>query len=172
MKVRTGGSSKCRPREHSANLYCITCLGYSLTQINVRMRAALVTSIAAYAAILHVSNAFTHSATPLAVRSGTYAKRFPGALFVHQEQFMRELEPKTTTTTTSSAISALRQRLRCVGTQAWERMDTMKAAGLCDNRMTPLQSGFKMNVGLLIGAFLFKWYRARFINKVCVKTDG
>jgi hypothetical protein len=47
-------------------------------------------------------------------------------------------------------------------------MNTMKAAGLCDNRMKPLQSGFKTNVGLLIGAFLFKWYRARFINKVCV----
>jgi hypothetical protein len=32
--------------------------------------------------------------------------------------------------------------------------------------MVPMQSGFKTNVGLLVAAFLFKWYRARFITKV------
>jgi len=45
----------------------------------------------------------------------------------------------------------------------------MKAAGLIDNEnMVPMQAGFKTNVGLLVGAFLFKWYRARFITKIPV----
>ena len=49
----------------------------------------------------------------------------------------------------------------------------MKVAGLYDqmtdkdgNELVPMQAGFKMNVGLLVAAFMFKWYRARFINKV------
>lgn len=64
----------------------------------------------------------------------------------------------------------VRQRIQKVGLKAWERMDTLKAAGLHDetNGLVPMQSGFKTNVGLLVGAFLFKWYRARFITKVCV----
>ena len=69
-----------------------------------------------------------------------------------------------------SSPSGIRQRLRKAGKQIWNRMDTLKAAGLYDNEedgLIPMQSGFKMNVGLLVGAFLFKWYRARFINKVC-----
>lgn len=54
------------------------------------------------------------------------------------------------------------------GLQAWERMDTMKAAGLANDGMVPMNAGFKTNVGLLVGAFLFKWYRARFVTKVSV----
>lgn len=51
-------------------------------------------------------------------------------------------------------------------------MDTFKSAGLttamdADNKdVIPMQAGFKTNVGLLVGAFLFKWYRARFVTKV------
>lgn len=70
------------------------------------------------------------------------------------------------------------RRIRTLGNIAWERMDTLKAAGLyslsnndnCSERdMIPIMhSGFKTNVGLLIGAFMFKWYRARFINKIPV----
>ena len=45
-------------------------------------------------------------------------------------------------------------------------MDTLRSAGLYDDGMVPMQSGFKTNVMLLVGAFMFKWYRARFINKV------
>jgi len=142
----------------------------------VTMRAALVTSAAACAAAFQVSNAFTHSpTTSLVVKHRSFYKALPDALFVHpsddaestpqQQQFIHEIinEP----TPTPSSASSLHQRLRYAGKQIWERMDTMKAAGLCDNGMEPLQSGFKTNVGLLVAAFLFKWYRARFINKVC-----
>lgn len=144
----------------------------------VTMRAALVTSAAACAAAFQVSNAFTHSpTTSLVVKHRSFYKALPDALFVHpsddadaestpqQQQFIHEIinEP----TPTPSSASSLHQRLRYAGKQVWERMDTMKAAGLCDNGMEPLQSGFKTNVGLLVAAFLFKWYRARFINKVC-----
>lgn len=47
-------------------------------------------------------------------------------------------------------------------------MDTMKSAGLVEEcgDLVPMEAGFKTNVGLLFGAFLFKWYRARFVNKV------
>ena len=58
------------------------------------------------------------------------------------------------------------QRIQQIGSQVWERMDTMKAAGLADDGMVPMNAGFKTNVALLVGAFLFKWYRARFITKV------
>lgn len=66
------------------------------------------------------------------------------------------------------------KRIRTLGKIAWERMDTLRAAGLYDldldnNNYSPVMySGFKTNVGLLIGAFMFKWYRARFINKIPV----
>ena len=140
----------------------------------VTMRAALVTSVAACAAVFQVSNAFTHSPTSLVVQHRSFTKALPDVLFVHPsddaestpQRFMHEIINKPTTK--ASIASSLRQRLRSSGEQVWERMDTMKAAGLCDNGMEPLQSGFKTNVGLLIAAFLFKWYRARFINKVCV----
>lgn len=66
------------------------------------------------------------------------------------------------------SMISIRQRIRTVGLRAWERMDTLKSAGLCDDGMMPMRSGFKTNVGLLVAAFMFKWYRARFINKVSV----
>ncbi|KAL7463197.1 hypothetical protein ACHAXS_003577 [Conticribra weissflogii] len=51
----------------------------------------------------------------------------------------------------------------------WERMDTLKSAGFYDDgELAPLQAGFKRNVALLVAAFLFKWYRARFITKIPV----
>ena len=62
---------------------------------------------------------------------------------------------------------SLRKRIRYVGGKVLGRTDTMRAAGLSAvGRHPPMQMGFKSNVGLLLGAFLFKWYRARFINKV------
>ena len=63
-----------------------------------------------------------------------------------------------------------RLRIKAASQLVWERMDTFKAAGLYDDdsNLVPMQSGFKSNVGLLVGAFLFKWYRARFINKIPV----
>jgi hypothetical protein len=76
------------------------------------------------------------------------------------------------------------KRIRTLVKTVWERMDTLNAAGLYNLNNTNnscncnynerdvispvLHSGFKTNVGLLIGAFMFKWYRARFINKIPV----
>jgi len=70
----------------------------------------------------------------------------------------------------SSITTTVRQRIRKAGLKVWERMDTMKAAGLYDDDdgLVPMQMGFKRNVGLLVAAFMFKWYRARFINKIPV----
>lgn len=65
----------------------------------------------------------------------------------------------------NSPVHSKLHRVKQFGLQAWERMDTMKAAGLADG-VVPLNAGFKTNVGLLVGAFLFKWYRARFVTKV------
>mmetsp|Transcript_11813 Transcript_11813/g.24918 ORF Transcript_11813/g.24918 Transcript_11813/m.24918 type:complete len:316 (+) Transcript_11813:72-1019(+) len=51
----------------------------------------------------------------------------------------------------------------------WERMDTLNSAGFYeDGELAPLQAGFKSNVALLVAAFLFKWYRARYITKIPV----
>jgi hypothetical protein len=72
----------------------------------------------------------------------------------------------------STAVTTARQsniqRIQQFGKTAWERMDTMKSAGLVEEcgDLVPMEAGFKTNVGLLLGAFLFKWYRARFVNKV------
>lgn len=63
---------------------------------------------------------------------------------------------------------SFRKRIRYVGGKVLGRMDTMRSAGLTVGRHPPMQMGFKSNVGLLVGAFLFKWYRARFINKIPV----
>lgn len=96
---------------------------------------------------------------------------------------MRETGTPTMTTTkeedesTTAKSRILCRRIRTACTRVWDRMDTLKEAGLYDNNdccdangdsMAPMHSGFKTNVGLLIGAFLFKWYRARFINKIPV----
>ena len=131
------------------------------------MRAALITYVAV--AICHASNAFTHSPTTLVAIHRSSSELFPvttsSSRFVHPNDDA-EATPQLFERGTISP--SLRQRFICAGKQAWGRMDTMKTAGLCDNGIEPLQSGFKTNVGLLIGAFLFKWYRARFINKVCM----
>lgn len=62
------------------------------------------------------------------------------------------------------------QRIQQFGKMAWERMDTIKSAGFIEESsgelLVPMQAGFKTNIGLLVAAFLFKWYRARFITKV------
>lgn len=64
--------------------------------------------------------------------------------------------------------SSVREGIRTTGLRAWERMDTLKAAGFYDGDVAPMQSGFKSNVGMLFAAFMFKWYRARFITKIPV----
>lgn len=74
------------------------------------------------------------------------------------------------TTTTSDEQKSKRYQLQQFTKTLLDRMDTMKSAGLYsdDNNdgLVPMEAGFKTNVGLLLGAFLFKWYRARFITKV------
>lgn len=142
------------------------------------MRSVIALSMTAYAVMLHTSNAFTHPSTSLVVNSH-YQKDVIGSpkiLLAHQRnddpellvpslKFMKEVNQPE-----NSSSSPVRQRLQKLGLKAWERMDTMKAAGLCDDDtgMVPMQSGFKRNVGLLVAAFMFKWYRARFINKIPV----
>ncbi|KAL3782662.1 hypothetical protein ACHAWO_002587 [Cyclotella atomus] len=64
------------------------------------------------------------------------------------------------------------QRIQQFGKMAWERMDTIKSAGFIEESsgelLVPMQAGFKTNIGLLVAAFLFKWYRARFVTKIPV----
>lgn len=85
----------------------------------------------------------------------------------HLSCFSRDLETKQSITDSKIYKKSKLQRIQQFGLAAWERMDTMKAAGLTnDPELVPMNAGFKTNVGLLVGAFLFKWYRARFVNKV------
>lgn len=67
-----------------------------------------------------------------------------------------------------SSLSLLRQRIGKTASLVWERADTLKAAGLHDDGAVPMQSGFKSTVLTFTGLFLWKWYRARFITKVCL----
>ena len=85
----------------------------------------------------------------------------PSLQFITKQSQPKNLEKKS---------SSVRQRIKAFGQLAIERTNTLKAAGLHDeeNGVIPMQAGFKTNVGLLVGAFLFKWYRARFINKIPV----
>lgn len=70
---------------------------------------------------------------------------------------------------TASTTTSRRQRIQSKLLQLYQRTNTLEAAGLSSNNdLQPLQAGFKSNVMLLVGAFLFKWYRARFINKIPV----
>ena len=133
------------------------------------MKSALALSVAACAAI--TSSAFT-TPTTSRVNIATNTARFSqtSTLFAnHNSNDEVEPIPSLKYMKQSSKRVSVRQRIKNVGRTAWERMDTMKAAGLYDNEdgLVPMQAGFKTNVGLLVGAFLFKWYRARFITKVC-----
>jgi hypothetical protein len=58
----------------------------------------------------------------------------------------------------------------------WKRMDTLEAAGLKNEfaEHPPLMSrggGFKRFVIIMVVGMAYKWYRARFINKVCFKKQ-
>ncbi|KAL3796707.1 hypothetical protein HJC23_010007 [Cyclotella cryptica] len=92
----------------------------------------------------------------------TYSKDSNMERFSNNENAQHQSRPLTRSSTST------RQRIQQLGLKAWERMDTMKAAGLSKEGMAPLESGFKTNAMLLVGAFLFKWYRARFITKIPV----
>lgn len=151
------------------------------------MRSIIAISVAACAAMVHTSSAFTCPSASLAAspRVPASQRRVAGAgsavfmssgargdeELVPSLQFMnKEVEASAP----SRGEKSVRQRLRRAGLKAWERMDTLRAAGLCDDEdgggLVPMHSGFKRNVGLLVAAFLWKWYRARFINKIPV-TD-
>uniref|UniRef100_A0A7S2L1A9 Rubredoxin-like domain-containing protein n=1 Tax=Skeletonema marinoi TaxID=267567 RepID=A0A7S2L1A9_9STRA len=147
-----------------------------------------VTSVATYAAFLHTSCAFTAPrAAPLIVasphRSPSITASFAtgnndaDAAF-HDEielvpslQQLKQSKQQISDDTTAASSTTRRQRIQSKLLQLYERTNTLKAAGLYNNKdpnLQPLQSGFKSNVGILVGAFLFKWYRARFINKIPV----
>ncbi len=58
----------------------------------------------------------------------------------------------------------------------WNRMDTLEAAGLNDefSQYPPLVSrggGFKRFMIIMAVGMAYKWYRARFINKVRDETS-
>ena len=149
------------------------------------MKSVFVTSVViTYATFLHTSCAFTAPRrAPLIIASSpstattAYARHsdniddddvelVPSLRFIHDSNKQNQIDVSSS----SSASSKLQSTLNRV----WERTNTLKAAGLYDddndnpNSLQPLQAGFKTNVGLLVGAFLFKWYRARFINKIPV----
>jgi len=147
------------------------------------MKSVFVTSVVVtYATFLHTSCAFTAprrapliiaSSSPSTVTTTVYARHsdnnddddvelVPSLKFIHNSN--KQIDDSSSTTTS---------KLQSTLNRVWERTNTLKAAGLYDdddnnNSLHPLQAGFKTNVGLLVGAFLFKWYRARFINKIPV----
>mmetsp|Transcript_20859 Transcript_20859/g.37660 ORF Transcript_20859/g.37660 Transcript_20859/m.37660 type:complete len:303 (-) Transcript_20859:252-1160(-) len=135
------------------------------------MQSVLALSIIACAMMVHTSSAFTCPSTSLIANSRSQnAVVSPSILLAHHQndkftelvpslKFMKETSPPRKS-------SLVRQRIQ----KAWERMDTLKAAGFYNDAdgLVPMQSGFKSNVGLLVAAFMFKWYRARFINKIPV----
>lgn len=139
------------------------------------MRSNLALSVIA-CAMVHTSSAFTCPSTSSLVVANSCSQKTvvsPSILLAHQNNDNTELVPSLKfmkETTLPPKTSSKRQRIQKAGLQAWERMDTLKAAGLYDNNdgLVPMQSGFKSNVGLLVAAFMFKWYRARFINKIPV----
>lgn len=122
------------------------------------MKFSIATLCSVAAAIVGTSYAFSAISTSPTCRTSRHA------IFMSDPQ-TDQANNKKSTKLTRSSISKY-QRIKNAGVQAWERMDTMKAAGFERDVMVPMQSGFKTNVGLLVAAFLFKWYRARFITKV------
>ena len=114
------------------------------------------------AMLLHVSYAFSPSRVNyhhnFHSQHITVAERHSSILFAKQENNNDKNDKSL----------SIRQRIKTTGRIVWERMDTMKSSGLYDNEdgLVPMQSGFKANVGLFAAALLFKWYRARFINKI------
>lgn len=139
------------------------------------MKSVIAISVAAGAAMLQTSSAFTCPSSSLIVANSRAQNAAPSVLFAQQNnddielipslQFMKE---KTTQQKKKSSSGVVRQRIKNTGRTVWERMDTLKAAGLYEDGMEPMQSGFKANVGMLVGAFLFKWYRARYVTKIPV----
>jgi len=158
---------------------------------------SLVTTVTCVGALLHTSCAFTASprtSSPLIIASPhrvstlsvttAYAtgnnnnNNIDGGdddeieLVPSLQQFMHNRKQQIDDDTAVSSSTSKRQRIQSKLLQLYKRTNTLQAAGLCNNNdpnsLQPLQAGFKSNVMLLVGAFLFKWYRARFINKIPV----
>lgn len=131
------------------------------------MRSVVSLYAAVACAVLHSTRAFICPSTSLVANSASLA------LQAHQNTDTEELVPsleftKETSPPKKSSSTSVRQRMQKAAFLAWERTDTLKAAGFYDDGPVPLQSGFKSNVGMLVAAFMFKWYRARFVNKIPV----
>lgn len=129
------------------------------------MRSLLALSAAAACAVVHPTSAFTCSSASLVAHT-------PASLVLHARPTAEALSPsletreEATSPPETSPAALGRERLRRAVLRTWERMDTLKAAGFYDHGPAPLQAGFKSSCGMLAGALLFKWYRARFINKI------
>ncbi|KAL9189659.1 hypothetical protein ACHAXT_009334 [Thalassiosira profunda] len=128
------------------------------------MRSALALSAAVAALAACPASAFTCPSK----RYASVAVDPPSMLHAQQHDDVELMPSLTFANDVPKESSPARHRLRSAGAKLFERMDTMKAAGFHEEGLGPMQSGFKMNVGLLVGAFLFKWYRARFITKIPV----
>ena len=150
------------------------------------MRQFVISCCLAVSAVsVHISNAFT---TPLTTTTSPrvnkiYSYKSPpqdGSFYSpilfgnlnsnDNDELVPSLQFIKATSQNNNKKLTKRIRIKAAGQLVLERMDTFKAAGLYDDdsNLVPMQSGFKSNVGLLVGAFLFKWYRARFINKIPV----
>eukprot|EP00584_Thalassiosira_punctigera_P013702 CAMPEP_0172549458 /NCGR_PEP_ID=MMETSP1067-20121228/18542_1 /TAXON_ID=265564 ORGANISM="Thalassiosira punctigera, Strain Tpunct2005C2" /NCGR_SAMPLE_ID=MMETSP1067 /ASSEMBLY_ACC=CAM_ASM_000444 /LENGTH=295 /DNA_ID=CAMNT_0013336849 /DNA_START=108 /DNA_END=995 /DNA_ORIENTATION=- len=132
------------------------------------MRSALALAIVACAAMMHTSRAFTCPSASFVAGSRSQNQILLAHPTDDSESIPSLISAKEDAQKRSSSSSSVRRRIRRAGVKAWERMDTLKAAGLCDEGLAPMRSGFKSNVAILVGAFLFKWYRARFITKIPV----
>ena len=154
---------------------------------------SLVTTVTCVGALLHTSCAFTASprtSSPLIIVSphrvstlsvttayatGNSNNNIDGGdddeieLVPSLQQIMHNRKQQIDDDTAVSSSTSKRQRIQSKLVQLYKRTNTLQAAGLYNNKdQQPLQAGFKSNVMLLVGAFLFKWYRARFINKIPV----
>lgn len=149
----------------------------------MRSVPALSVAAAACAALMApTSSAFTSPSSPIVLgstpsRTQTRIGSITAPILLHARgngddafdelipslKFLKEQPPMEET-------PSLRRRVKTAGRRVWQRMDTMRAAGLYDDEsgVVPMQSGFKSSCGMLFAAFMFKWYRARFINKIPV----
>jgi len=119
------------------------------------------------ALVTHEASAFTRSTSIIVNKSQVGVGVSPTAI-----SFRRTRDDKTITKLPRIEAHKSQpsiRRIQRVGSLVWGRMDTMKSAGFYrDKSLVPMQMGFKSNIGVFVGLFMWKWYRARFITKIPV----
>jgi len=136
------------------------------------MKTVHILPLATCASIMHAASAFVARPIPTTLASRHDYSVAPKAMYSRSnlKSSLEDIDEIPINEPSVFSTSSWRQRIIKAGTKAWERTDTLRAAGLCstEENLLPMQAGFKTNVGLLVAAFLFKWYRARFITKIPV----